>query len=820
MASKDKPKAKRISSRFFLNLSHNSKVEVRSFSDPPPAQSPVLSSPQLSDRSLSPPPSVTLAPPASIRGSRSPSPLRGRAQSPFSSESRRPWRSRSRAKLAQDSEEGPRFWIISGDGEKVSSYDVTALARSEKVLELWDDEGDALLYLFPRTSNKGPSFKLSSSLFSSSSTLASLAYGNQNNLSRRSSLDKATRNLSLEGPESSALNINGNEHQSDGSRSIPEMEISKQEFQLYFPISLKDDGQMAHPEGEPSSELIEELVSIRNLFAFLARQPLVASRRYPTVFSVFTKIADFLQDLKFSNLDSSTFGEVPLSSFQFYTDRYKLGDVRHSREKSIEGLVLGERMKSFELYNEAFVHGVGKYEALKKLGSPHFDEISKTTRNRMERSFMDLQRRIKSVRGRLTEFEFPSLFAGIANSTTSDESKTVHFKTWKASFNVFRKHIINYYKQQLGSWPPKASYKRPDFEESGLNRIVLRILYNDMTDLYDLLVDRTALTSRSADLPRLEGKSNPSENSEGPNPEALRRIMSEYDRSSPPVQPAIPFDIPRLPSQPPPLPASTTTNQKSFNNPSRKLLPPEIDLLLNASYNTDAHKSTSFMTAYRHFERKTAYHKTLREIQDQRNGYWIFLYAVLQSLPLLVIDAPGLKYTEGVEYFLCEPPKGGFPWSKDDSSRRKSWYGIPGGQSMVSLPHDVVDHGVEGIYRRSHCWVVAERWMNANALNPAATGNESPISGPTMTGQDTTSSTREFSSSPPHLASAPSENRQNRLSTISLGLEALPIPPDLVDQESGRQIDTTSEPNRKLKFEDIIPEPRKAGKKRWIGSMG
>ncbi len=101
------------------------------------------------------------------------------------------------------------------------------------------------------------------------------------------------------------------------------------------------------------------------------------------------------------------------------------------------------------------------------------------------------------------------------------------------------------------------------------------------------------------------------------------------------------------------------------------------------------------------------------EIAEQRIGYWLFLYVVLQSMPMLTVDAPGLQYTEGVEYFLCEPPQGNPPWLEDADGVRKMWYQTTSGTN-VELSADVVMFSVEATYQRSHCWLAAKQWEVIN----------------------------------------------------------------------------------------------------------
>ena len=551
------------------------------------------------------------------------------------------------------------------------------------------------------------------------------------------------------------------------------------EIHLYVPTSKQIESGAGHARSRRNPEEIEALVAVRNLFAFLLGRSLVATSKYPNTFKILLGIADLLEQYEFSNMDSSNFGEVANSTCAQYIHNYKLADIRISREKTIEAIVLGERLRSWELYNEGFVHGVGKYDDITKLRSPKFNLISDLTRNRMERASMDLYLRLKTIRARLEDFEFPSLFAGFANSTTSDESKTIRFKSWKNSFVSIRRHVIGFYKQQYGDWPPRAKSKKNDFEESGLNRMLLRELYRDFSDLYDMLVDRQSPTSRSADMPIHDESGHPLNRGAEAIPRALRQIMSEYDRSSPPVQPPVPFDIPQLAS-----PAAfrrdfaKLDNKKQVKEQQKKLRDDDINNALMHSYNRDSVKSTPFLEDFMRFERRSAHGRSIGEINDLRVGQWIFLYAVIQSLPMAVVDAPDIKWTNGVEYFLCEVPKGAAPWMKDAHGRKQIWYGVAGGAGMVSLPADVVEHGVEAVYRRSHCWKAAERWTGYHSFveapeQPEPGVMDSPVLSPLIPPPQLLSPgytnpwVRSRSSSPV---------RNRRHSVQILGLEALPLP--------------------------------------------
>jgi hypothetical protein len=685
-------------------------------------------------------------------------------------------------------------------GRTMRTFTAQLLTR-DQISELWDENGDTFVYLFPPGSGKGPSFKFNSIVFSSSLVLSSLAQGGSMTSRGPSvrSLESATQQMTLKVPETSPTVSPISDPLSDDASSSASRRLANgfpeeqyREFHLYVPVpmSTNEQSQPSHPT-RYNAEDTETLVLFRNFFAFLLGQALIATNRNQHLFDVFMRISTLLHRYEFSNIDGSTYGEVVTSSFNHYSNELKVLDVRASREKTIEAIVLGERMRSWPLYNEGFVHGVGKWDDLKGMNSNKLSYISPTTRNRMERAHLDLENRLRSVRGRLDAFDFPSVFAGIANSTALPEAKQVRFQAWKKAFLAMRKHVMSHYKERYGAWPPKARSKKNDFEESGLNRILLREVYQDFSDLYDLLVERKSLTTRTADLPSVDHEGDEMDPSE-PTPRAIRRVLSEYDRSTPPVQPPIPFDTPILPTL-----APLHRGYRSSGDPraaakehSKRLKDAEVNEILIHAYNRDAMKPSPFIEDFMRLERRSGHGKSIDDLTDNRNGQWIFLYAVIQSLPMLVIDAHEIQFTQGVEYFLCEVPRGTPPWCREDAVQARSWYGVAGGTGVVSLPSDIVDHGVEGIYRRSHCWEMATKWAGDQS-QIVSTALQEDFSAPLPPPP-------QFAGSP-HLSpnidpttggsrsSSPLGRSSQRNSTINLGLEALPLPAGVVPvgNESG-----------------------------------
>lgn len=480
------------------------------------------------------------------------------------------------------------------------------------------------------------------------------------------------------------------------------------DLKLYLPV-----GRPTASTGSPDADM-DRLLNIRNMFAFLTGQPLVGTQSCPSMFDVFLQIAGLLEEFGFVGVDGAGFGQAVDMSFSFYSDQFGFADCRASREKTVEALILGEQMRSLDLYGEAFAHAAGKYSAIMDLHLPLYERLSLRTRHRLERSHIDLLNKQHNVNEHLELFEFPSIFAGIANSTSVPELRQIRFKLWKSSFSRMRQFILTYYKGIFGSWPPKATSKKNPFAESGLNRLVLKLLYSDMCALYDLLVDRENLTTRIIDHAPAAPKPN-----DKTNISALRNIMSEFDRSRPPVLPPIPFDVPILPTM--------TSIAENYNNLSlkeqakfdKKIREPEMALVLNKGYNQDTNNiKLPFLDQFKDFELREAKGKSGQDLVDQRIGYWLFLYSVLQSLPMLVIDAPGLKHTEGTEYFLSQPIMGQPPWA-EDGQVRKMWYEVAGGGGLVELSADAVMFSVEATYHRSHCWLAAKQWENIDEVDEA-----------------------------------------------------------------------------------------------------
>ncbi|KAI6368653.1 hypothetical protein MCOR25_004608 [Pyricularia grisea] len=631
------------------------------------------------------------------------SPSRGRL--------RKSWLPGSRGKEAPD--HGPAAqgsnsaaWILGPDSK--AEYGTSYLSNGEKVPELWNESGDVMVFLLPRDSGAGPSFRLPGGIFADSSVFDDLL--------------RAEMTSSPAGSRERINSFSGRDSLSaeDARRNVQKTPSPPPGGDGSGILRLFLTETPTWPKAAQGLPPLERLIDIRNFFAFLTGQPLVATLENPSLFHVLLRIAGLLREYGFSSPDGMSFGRDVDLSMSFYTDQFGLADVKHSTEKTVQSLMIAEQMRSWELYNEAFVHAVGKWEAIMDLKSPVYTQLTRTTRDRLERSHFDLESRRHNFCTRLDDMAFPGIFAGIANSTSNPDFRHVRFKNWKNSFISMRSFILKYYKHQFGSWPPKARSKKNPFTESGLNRQVLKTLYSDLCALYDLLVDREQMTTRMFNQATHDGPVDPAH----AEIVALRKLLEEYDNSSPPVLPPIPFDVPKMPTMKTILETYDQLSAKEQAAVDRRVKSHELILVMRRSYNFDTDSlQHSFLDAFKQYDLAEAKGKNSSELSDFRFGCWIFLYVVIQALPMLAVDAPGVRFTEGVEYFLCMPPKGDPPWMEDGASVRKMWFKLVDQDKQVELSADAVLFSVEATYDRSHCWQAAKKWAEAAAAMDEAEGS-------------------------------------------------------------------------------------------------
>lgn len=509
---------------------------------------------------------------------------------------------------------------------------------------------------------------------------------------------------------------------SGGRRTTTEKGIL---FEIRFPVSTKEDGQrkldVLNPKDaakavkQEADTVRQRYIDARNLFAFLTHSYMVSTPTAESAYQVFNRMGEML------NVHAGNLWQMRQAEphFLHYVDELRLDDVRNDDESILDALILGERWQCTQLWTEGFLHAAGRWEILSS--NPAAPMLNAWTRARLDRMSLDLNNvRLKNVNQRLTDFQMPAVWIGEGRK----------HRLWQGAYEKMRTLVLSHMKHVFGSWPPKPGKKGKGGGTSitgGLNRIVLKQLYDDLCCLYDLLVDHDYIygdkLDRSGARPssgdeepkttELASKTGKAEEEKADTARvALRKIMQEFDTSGVPVQPTMPFDLPRIPSR-----AVAGTKPKKrffFQRSDPKISSSEAEALLSSSYNLDArdrHASNPLVKRFLDHEKEHATGKSVLDFAEARCGRWIFIYCVLQSLPLTVVDAMGLKYSEGVEYFLCENHRDGYPWEKGLSKRATRMTGLWDAMaSTTNLFDSNPDDDIDITYRRSHCWEVSEDW--------------------------------------------------------------------------------------------------------------
>ena len=456
------------------------------------------------------------------------------------------------------------------------------------------------------------------------------------------------------------------------------------------------------------------------------------------------------------------------SHLNHFIDVLKLDDVRGLPEgpntdsipkaggglrDSLEVMYVGEKWRSSRLFLEGYLHTVGSWEQFKDSHHPLVEFLSPMTLSKLDRAVLDLSNRRNQIYekfcGPSGDFAYPAMFSGVG--------KYPRFKRWRLGFSDTRELFIKHLKWMYGTWPPRPGRQGKGGlsggETGGLNREVLKQVEKNVALLWELVVNW--------DSPRYPPGGFAQEEEQvqtgvtvagGEEYQDLRALLEESDRATPPVQPRPMFDMPKLPIPPVRVGKKNTSGGKKEK--SKKIRGDATMEVLRQSWNSlpssAADTGMELVHKYKEMEILFAQNKvlgsvqgrTIEDLQEYRKGCWIFIYAILQSLPMLVVDAPIVRWSDGCENFLCIGWKSAlFPWEDRDtvsggakikpargtpgSSRRTStmWASAPGGISSIHdpmnlselaaaaiVPGGVQDDDVGASYHRSYCWARAAKW--------------------------------------------------------------------------------------------------------------
>lgn len=453
-------------------------------------------------------------------------------------------------------------------------------------------------------------------------------------------------------------------------------------YSIHYPHSAPvDDAQ----------ESLLRLLDARNLFAFLDKSFLVGSKfKRDSPFAILEYIHQYISQTILQSQDGlrvkrrsrqqETAFMLADEALSHQIAQLGLDDVRNDHERMLRVLKIAEDFQNDKLYHNVFIHCVGSWElGLKE--HPMLSTISDLTRSKIERSSFALETKVQNINERLTTFEFPSIALSLQK----------HDRTWRRGFESMRSFTLDYVKDLYGRWPPRP-YKTgkkagPLTKTGGLNRIVLQKLYADFVSIYELCANHSKLTMETSVYEAKE-----------PEEQDLLKLLEEFDASTPPVQPSIPFALPIVPQLPP-----HENPKKGFKKLSGDALQQFYE---DNAYNKFTYpEDSSFLQMFKSIELRSPQ----SDIAGLRRGRWIFIYAVLQSLVQTACDVPGLPYTAGVEYFLSEGSRTASqpPWNTGGRPGRPLSMMWP---TSTGMEEQNVGGDIDAAYANSKCWILAAQW--------------------------------------------------------------------------------------------------------------
>lgn len=494
-------------------------------------------------------------------------------------------------------------------------------------------------------------------------------------------------------------------------------------YRLYFPAPSRYDKTMRH----------KFHLTTRNFFAMLFGQPLVGvtvgqaltdlmERTDKYVFAGPSPMDYDLADRGIAEIESpfgsfSTAGSIypqmkisnpnSVAMVLDYIEAREFSDVRNWAEGAAGLLVWSERVGSDaplrqsltaydlhrveSLWREGFVHCTGLLSSLQML--PEWREISPITKALIDRASLEIQVRVSNADARMAGFHFHDMWP--VSSAGPPPARP--------SFDKFQKFLIKHYTSRFGSWPPP---------EGRFTRTLYLHLQRDFTTLYSYLVDQDAVWSPPHDQPTLSSRRTilkPGNATWRAEDEFLPMadILSTFDDRE--NHPPIPHPFPLVPPTNragtvmiSPGGAGSNKKQKGFSfaganprnrNSAGNLEAAQAALALSESTNIEALRSSTtsnpLLEAFQVHEKSTPANEI--SPHDARKGRWIMIYGVLQTLASVAVDAPGINWTEGVEYWINPKLRDTPPWGKAVTPT------VP--QSPTG------EKGDERSHFRSHCWV-------------------------------------------------------------------------------------------------------------------
>lgn len=598
--------------------------------------------------------------------------------------------------------QGPQIWRWIGTGRSIQRWN-----KLRKDPELWDPNGDVLVYLAAKGQQPrcNPSLRLSSHIIEATE-------------SRQ--LITMLREGFVDNDDGHVFPIPRRASATSGSTSttIADGQIS---YEIYFPP----------PSNVSRLEQLRYHITTRNVFALFCHVSLVGLSLHQTLTDLYQRLEEY-----------SSPGHVDnLLTIMSYVSSRGLDDVRNNPETAVGLLAWSEdpKVRWEEAWRETFVHAAGLYGTSRGRATidscPDFKSLSPITRALLERASLETQLRLQVAEERLATFSFADMWP-------SSPPGPSQFNQAKEAADRLQQFFLEYYKNLHGGrWPPPVSsngnVQEAQVMDSGeatwLTRTVAQALQKDFGALYDYLVNRDIVWDVSETRPsrkwlmvsEIGNKAFEADTTDLP----ITDMLIEFDNKQryphiPHPYPLVPESIPSLARTTAPatsvaspvsagssggmgfLKRSKPANEPEVVSPVGTHRPsPAIERRVHLAYTESTNiyilgsdfSQSDLLDAFVKFEK--ADHVGQIDPSLARRARWVLIYGILQTLASVAVDAPSVRYRDGVPYHLSPQLKGARipPWSKKSKV-----------VSTSSLNYMGASHEL------SYCWMAHLTWTANN----------------------------------------------------------------------------------------------------------
>ncbi|KAK7961837.1 uncharacterized protein PG986_002662 [Apiospora aurea] len=580
-------------------------------------------------------------------------------------------------------------WI--GAGRPVQRWN-----KLRKDPELWDPNGDVLVFFGHRgqSPRANPSFRLSSHIIEATESRFLVT------LLREGSTDDDI--YMSQSPDGAPPMLQ--KHGINGDQTCTGYGMGRN-GQPTPPMS--EDASLADADGQISYEILDahrHAITTRNVFALLYHASLVGLSLHQALSDLHDRLDTYMPP------EADNVGTI-----LNYISARGIDDARNDPETAVSLLAWSEKpeVRWEEGWREAFLHSAGMYSRLE--GCADFKYITPITRALLERACLECQLRVQAAEERLCDFGYGDTWPSSGPVTNGPA---------RAATDRLQEFIKDHYTGLYGRWPPPASgATTSDGEDMWLTRSVAQTLQKDFGSLYDYLVNRDIVWDESETRSSRKWMMVSESGNRAFDPDTydlpLTDMLIEWDNRL--RFPHIPHPYPLVPESILPTAqsgsASSGKSKKSDKDKDKnnnrggadeRILERRVQLAYTEATNIYTLGSdlvpSPLVDGFVRFEKRDQVGAVDPSLA--RRGRWVLIYAILQTLASVSVDAPNIRYRDDVAYHLSPRLKG---------TKTPPWKGV-------------ASPAPEAAHELSYCWLAPRAWGGAGH-NGGAESDASVTSG-------------------------------------------------------------------------------------------